>query len=208
MASTNPPHDLCENLPFFDPVLDEFPAGQVTAVLNGLTGVPHEDAERIYDAVLEQLRAKAELFIRRFPLLKNQVEADDLISEFYRRLLEKTCTESLNDRGHFFGLACLQFNWILLDMLKERTGKTIITANCPSTDTGPATQAARKLDVAEIFDFIEQKLCEKDRDIVLLRCLLELGFREIAELMEESLATTHSRYKAAIERIRRRFDIE
>ncbi len=191
--------------------LDEYETGEVTEFLRGLgdgrDGLFADD--RLFDTVVSQLRRQAAAVLRGFPTARS-VEADDLVNEFWTRLASKLAHADIQDRRHFFALACKNFRWILLDMRKAANAgrECLPSTEIPSTMTGPATLARRRLEFEEVARFIEDStsLSGEMREILNMRHLLGMTFQQVADTIGMPLATVHLRHQEALDMIQRHFD--
>lgn len=193
-------------IPYLDDRLGQFASGEVTSVLHKIgDGTLTMDSERIFEAVVDQLTAKAEQIIRKFPRLRNKVEAEDLVAKFQETLLSKLSAASLADRRHFFALANRNFNWILQDMLKKRQEGTLVAIDEPDSATGPATKAARQVDLAQVINYLDTAIDPLDAEVFRLRVLQELTFDQIAVTVGIAKSTASAKFTAVQQNLMRRF---
>ena len=193
-------------IPYLQDPLDDYPTGAVTQVLQQLGQPLPGAAEKIFDAVLDQLTAKARAALNHFPQFQGDVEPDDLVNQFQINLLTNLSPEDINDRRHFFALAAKNFRWILLDLAKRRAnGHPEIVVEPAFTGTGPATHAQRTLDLEALFEFIERELDEEERTILDMRSLQGMTYQQIAHEVGSSTASVERHYKQTLQRIREHF---
>lgn len=191
---------------FFDDSLRDYASGEVTKVLQRLgEGTLTANSEQVFEAVNDQLTVKAEQIIRKFPRLRNKVEAAELVSKFQERLLSKLSAADLADRRHFFGLANKNFVWILRDMLKKRQEGTLVWIDGADTATGPATKVQRQVDLAQVFDYLDTEVDPLDAEVFRLRVLQELTFDQIAATVGIAKSTASAKFNAVQQALMRRF---
>lgn len=193
-------------VPYLPEPLDDYPTGAVTQVLQHLDQPLSNADEKIFDAVLEQLTAKAQAALRHFPQFQENLAPHDLVNQFQVNLLTNLSAADVRNRRHFLALAAQNFRWILLDLAKSKAnGQTEIVVEPVFTGTGPATSAQRKLDLQALFEFIENELEGEDRDILDLRALHGLTYRQIAQEVDSSTSTVERRYQDILRRLREHF---
>jgi len=193
-------------IPYLQDPLDDYPTGAVTQVLQNFGQPLSAYAEKIFDAVLDQLTAKARGALKHFQRFQGNVEPEDLVNQFQVNLLSNLSPEDVRDRRHFFALAAKNFRWILLDLAKRKAnGHTELPIDTADTGTGPATDAQRKLDLQALFAFIEHELDEEERTILDLRSLQGLTYQQIAREIDSSTSSVERQYKQTLQRIREHF---
>ena len=185
---------------FFTHPSDDEPSSVTNAIHKVNAG---DDDNDVFRWVVQQLRRRASSILAGFPKLHGRMQPDDLVNEFTQRLLEKIGPANVQNRDHFFGLACMNFRWILRDMAK-RSRTALIT-----TSVAEAREQTQSLaDFVEILEFVENNLDESDRRLLELRIELGLKWREVADLLEMPIATASDRLDRVIVRIRNKFGIE
>ncbi|MDR2547247.1 MAG: RNA polymerase sigma factor [Lachnospiraceae bacterium] len=167
--------------------------------------------KEIYEAYLSYI------FRIVFDVLKSRENAEDITSEFFIKLWEKAGSYRLGG-GHRAFLTVMARN-MAIDFLRKHR-KEELTAmlqdlgagadevgNTPGTAVSAAMVETNPTEAAVIAEMTIQKaldlLGEAERQIIGMKVLGELTFREIAEVLKCPLGTVTWRYQNAIKKLRR-----
>lgn len=157
----------------------------------GLKEIYDEYGKTIYQCVLQ--------------ILHNRQDAEDVTSEFFLKLWQIADTYCFGGR-HKRWLVTIARN-MALDLLKKRkrevltlNGDTEESAlNEPADSVSTEDTVTEKLTVAEALDSLE----ESEREIVNMRILADMTFKDIAAVLEKPLGTVTWKYRNAIEKLRK-----
>ncbi len=140
-----------------------------------------------------------------FQILHNRQDAEDVTSEFFLKLWQIADTYCFGGR-HKRWLVTIARN-MALDLLKKRK-REVLTLNEdteegvskePADSVSTEDTVAEKLSVAEALDSLE----ESEREIVNMRILADMTFKDIAAVLEKPLGTVTWKYRNAIEKLRK-----
>lgn len=167
---------------------------------DGLKEVYEEYASYIYGIVRQ--------------LLQNKEEAEDITSEFFIRLWEKSDTYKPGT-GHKGWMATIARNLAidyirrhkreeLVDFSTEKDAEGAVQTISVSTVTeaqagGVEEQVVADISMQEALSYLK----EGERQIVHMKIMGELTFQEIADILQEPLGTVTWRYREAIKKLRR-----
>lgn len=160
----------------------------VTRLLGAAGGGDREALERLYESVYSELRAMAEVGMRR-ERGAHTLQPTALVNEVYVRLAS---AKQWENRRHFFGAAAQAMRRILVDHARrkyaekrgaglERVTLTDLDVSAPEED----------LDVLAVNDALD-RLAEEDprlAEVVNLRFFAGMSIEETAQAMETSPAT-------------------
>lgn len=140
-----------------------------------------------------------------FRILHNRQDAEDVTSDFFLKLWQIADTYCFGGR-HKRWLVTIARN-MALDLLKKRK-REVLTLN-EDTEEGVSSEPAdsvstedtvtEKLSVEEALDSLE----ESEREIVNMRILADMTFKDIAAVLEKPLGTVTWKYRNAIEKLRK-----
>lgn len=140
-----------------------------------------------------------------FQILHNKQDAEDVTSEFFLKLWQIADTYCFGGR-HKRWLVTIARN-MALDLLKKRKREVLTlnedteegVQNEPADSISTEDTVAEKLTVAEALDSLE----ESEREIVNMRILADMTFKDIAAVLEKPLGTVTWKYRNAIEKLRK-----
>ncbi len=140
-----------------------------------------------------------------FQILHNRQDAEDVTSEFFLKLWQIADTYCFGGR-HKRWLVTIARN-MALDLLKKRKREVLTlnedteegVSNEPADSVSTEDTVAEKLSVAEALDSLE----ESEREIVNMRILADMTFKDIAAVLEKPLGTVTWKYRNAIEKLRK-----
>ena len=155
-------------------------------------------------------------------IVENKEQAEDVTSEFFIKLWDISDTYKPG-RGHRGWLATIARNLaidsirktkreVLTDSFEEKNGEEegkMSYTDIQASDQNPAekgnSQSLVEDEVVENLSIQEAlaKLNEKEREVVHLKVMGELSFKEIAQILEEPMGTITWRYQNAIKKLRR-----
>ncbi len=140
-----------------------------------------------------------------FQILHNRQDAEDVTSEFFLKLWQIADTYCFGGR-HKRWLVTIARN-MALDLLKKRKREVLTlnedteegVSNEPADSVSTEDTVAEKLSVAEALENLE----ESEREIVNMRILADMTFKDIAAVLEKPLGTVTWKYRNAIEKLRK-----
>ncbi len=140
-----------------------------------------------------------------FQILHNRQDAEDVTSEFFLKLWQIADTYCFGGR-HKRWLVTIARN-MALDLLKKRKREVLTlnedteegVSNEPADSVSTEDTVAEKLSVAEALENLE----ESEREIVNMRILADMTFKDIAAVLEKPLGTVTWKYRSAIEKLRK-----
>ena len=150
-------------------------------------------------------------------LLSTREEAEDITSEFFIRLWEKS--ESYRGgSGHKGWMATIARN-LAIDYIRKRTREEVVDFSTErETEEGVQNFSARSAmrEESKIEKSVEDQvladismeealsqLKESERRVVHMKIIADMTFQEIADILEESLGTVAWRYREAVKKLRR-----
>ena len=169
------------------------PASEETAVPENVTvaiqemGEQSRGNEEIYRWIQRRLHKRSERILRQFPRYASSVDPDQLISEFIIQLLGKIGAASVKNRDHFFGMSCMYFRWILMNMANRTTLQK---------SGEPDQQPGRSYDMEafiSLLDYIETELTEEEQQLINMRLILEFRWKNIETILQTPRATLSDR---------------
>lgn len=166
------------------------PAEDVTGLLIALRGGDNAAADRLMQAVYEDLRKKAAAFLRR-ERPGHTLQPTALVHETYLRMIDQKRVVWQN-RAHFLGVAAEMMRRILVNHARDRKaakrggGGTRVTLDEALARSGP-----RELDLIALDDALSElaTLDPMQSRVVELRAFGGLSVEETAEVMAISPAT-------------------
>lgn len=141
-----------------------------------------------------------------YQIIQNKENAEDVTSEFFLRLWERAGQYKTESGGHRGYLAAIARN-MSIDFLRKSGREQLVAAG--EEDTGPHAETEGKLSVEQevVEELSVQEALErlelKEREIVHLKIMGELTFREIAGILHMPMGTVTWKYKNALEKLRR-----
>ncbi len=150
-------------------------------------------------------------------LLANKEEAEDITSDFFIRLWEKSDTYKPG-RGHKGWMATIARNMAVDYIRKRKREEPVDFSENREEDTGVASiaQKADWMQAKENPNSVETevlaemtiqeamaKLKEAERKVVHMKIMGQMTFQEIADILQEPLGTVAWRYNQAIKTLRR-----
>lgn len=152
---------------------------------------------RIYE------KYRIELFTIAVSLLGDRDLAEDCLHDVFVRLAESAdgVRVASNLKGY---LASCLINRARDQIRRQakRIGCPPEELDCCAAQAGPSQQLINDEQVAALLNAIGQLPCEQ-REVFVLHAQAGLAFREIARIQETPLRTVHSRYRYAIEKLRK-----
>ena len=150
-------------------------------------------------------------------LLSTREEAEDITSEFFIRLWEKS--ESYRGgSGHKGWMATIARN-LAIDYIRKRKREEVVDFSTErETEEGVQNFSARSAmrEESKIEKSVEDQvladismeealsqLKESERRVVHMKIIADMTFQEIADILEESLGTVAWRYREAVKKLRR-----
>ncbi len=140
-----------------------------------------------------------------FQILHNKHDAEDVTSDFFLKLWQIADTYCFGGR-HKRWLVTIARN-MALDMLKKRKHEVLTlnedteegTLKEPADSVSTEDAVTEKLSVAEALDSLE----ESEREIVNMRILADMTFKDIAAVLGKPLGTVTWKYRNAIEKLKK-----
>src|SRR5262245_10818335 len=157
-----------------------------------------DDQERLFEAVVGELRRTAGAYMRR-ERGNHTLQPTALVHEAYLRLIRDEDVR-WEDRAHFFGVAARVMRQILVDHARKRAaGKRRMarTALAPSDIVDPST--GQDVDVLDLHEALDEmaELDPRQAEIVELRYFGGLTENEVANLKQLSPVTIRREIAAA-----------
>ncbi len=150
-------------------------------------------------------------------LLANKEEAEDITSDFFIRLWEKSDTYKPGS-GHKGWMATIARNMAIDYIRKRKREEPVDFSENREEDTGgiSAGKKADMIQARERSNSVEEEvigeitikealalLKESERRVVHMKIMGQMTFQEIADILEEPMGTVAWRYRQAIETLRR-----
>ncbi len=141
-----------------------------------------------------------------YPIILNQVrnpqDAEDVTSEFFIKLWRLADTYK-EGNGHKAWLAAIARN-MAVDLLRKNR-REILTDDFAAAALEPSARENTEEQVLSDMSLKEalQKLKPEEREIVHLKIMGEITFREIADMLKLPMGTVTWRYQSAIKKLRR-----
>ena len=142
----------------------------------------------IYDCMARQMFALA------LSILKNYADAEDAMQETFLKVIKSINTYQKNGNARAWLLSITRNTAI--DILRKKNGSVCIED--VSVISTPANDFAEKFAVDEAL----MSLQGDDREIVVLKIVSGLKFREISELVGLPLTTVQKRYQRALKKLK------
>lgn len=138
-----------------------------------------------------------------YQIIQNKENAEDVTSDFFLRLWEKADYYKAEYSGHRGYLAAIARN-MAIDFLRK-SGREQLTDTGEDADTAATGDPTPEQEVIEELSMKQAlaKLEVREREIVHLKIMGELTFREIAEILHMPMGTVTWKYKNALEKLRR-----
>lgn len=140
-----------------------------------------------------------QIFALVFSIVKNYPDSEDAMQETFAKVTEKINTYRKDGNGRAWIMSIARN--IAIDTLRKRKQ----TVEIESLDYIPDEEDFTK--AAEINDLLAN-LEEKDRDVVILKAVNGLKFKEICEIVELSQAATEKRYRRALGKLKKIYNKE
>ncbi|MBQ7780901.1 MAG: sigma-70 family RNA polymerase sigma factor [Lachnospiraceae bacterium] len=150
-------------------------------------------------------------------LLANKEEAEDITSDFFIRLWEKSETYKPGS-GHKGWMATIARNMAIDYIRKRKREEPVDFSENREEDTGgvSAGKKAEMIQAGEKSNSVEEQviadmtikealalLKESERRVVHMKIMGQMTFQEIADILEEPMGTVAWRYRQAIKTLRR-----
>lgn len=157
----------------------------------GLKGIYDEYGKTIYQSV--------------YLILHNQQDAEDITSEFFLKLWKIADTYCFGGK-HKRWLVTIARN-MALDLLKKQKREQLTLdednenagANEPADAVSTEDTVTGKLAVAEALEYLD----ESEREIVNMKILADMTFKDIAAVLGKPLGTVTWKYRNAISKLRK-----
>lgn len=149
-------------------------------------------------------------------LLSTREEAEDITSEFFIRLWEKS--ESYRGgSGHKGWMATIARN-LAIDYIRKRKREEVVdfSTECETEEGGRNFSARNAMPGGKNGESVEEQvladismeealsqLKESERRVVHMKIVADMTFQEIADILEEPLGTVAWRYREAVKKLRR-----
>ena len=150
-------------------------------------------------------------------LLSTREEAEDITSEFFIRLWEKSESDR-GGSGHKGWMATIARN-LAIDYIRKRKREEVVDFSTErETEEGVQNFSARSAmrEESKIEKSVEDQvladismeealsqLKESERRVVHMKIIADMTFQEIADILEEPLGTVAWRYREAVKKLRR-----
>ncbi len=131
-------------------------------------------------------------------LLHNKEEAEDITSDFFIRLWEKSDTYKPGG-GHKGWMATIARNMAVDYIRKHKREEFSDTVNDRESEENVEHQVLADISIEEALATLK----ESERKVVHLKIMGELTFKEIAEILEQPMGTVTWHYNQAIKKLRR-----
>lgn len=131
-------------------------------------------------------------------LLHNKEEAEDITSDFFLRLWEKSDTYKPGG-GHKGWMATIARNMAVDYIRKHKREEFSETVSDRESDENVEHQVLAGISINEALE----KLKDSERKVVHLKIMGELTFKEIAEILDQPMGTVTWHYNQAIKKLRR-----
>lgn len=131
-------------------------------------------------------------------LLHNKEEAEDITSDFFIRLWEKSDTYKPGG-GHKGWMATIARNMAVDYIRKHKREEFSETVSEKESDENIEQQVLADISINEALATLK----ESERKVVHLKIMGELTFKEIAEILEQPMGTVTWHYNQAIKKLRR-----
>lgn len=170
-------------------------SGDVTRLLRAWGAGDRSVEDRLFEAVLPDLRRVASGLLRREPA-DHSLETAGLINEAYLRLADAR-QRDWTDRRHFFRLAARMMRRLIVDHARGRRGTGAVPLEAlPQLLRGRDAQLEQAVAIDRLLDDLEASHPELAR-VVELRFFLGLTEQETAGALEITLRTEQRRFAEA-----------
>lgn len=140
-----------------------------------------------------------------YQILQNKENAEDVTSEFFLRLWEKADCYKTEHSGHRGYLATIARN-MAIDFLRK-SGREQLVDTGEEPETGAVTAGNRTIEQEVIEELSMKEALAKlevgEREIIHLKIMGEMTFREIAGILHMPMGTVTWKYRSALEKLRR-----
>lgn len=156
---------------------------------------PH-DQQQLLVAVYAELKARARRIRRGHA--DGTLNTTALVHESFLKIMESN--PRIRDREHLHRLAALAMRQLLIDKVRERQaekrGGDLQRVDLDDLDIAEVDSEAEWTQVQQAMERLD-KLSPRMADVFLLRAFGDLGYEEIADLLECSKSSAHRDFEAA-----------
>lgn len=131
-------------------------------------------------------------------LLHNREEAEDITGDFFIRLWEKSDTYKCGG-GHKGWMATIARNMAVDYIRKHKKEELSETVNDRESEENVEHQVLSDISIKEALTMLK----ESEREVLHLKIMGELTFKEIAAILEQPMGTVTWHYNQAIKKLRR-----
>ncbi len=146
----------------------------------------------VYDCMARQMFALA------LTILKNYADAEDAIQETFLKVMQSIDTYRKNGNARAWVLSITRNTAI--DILRKKKDSVCVEDVSAMSKQSSNNDFSEKLIIDEALMALEQQ----DREIVVLKIVSRMKFREISELVGLPLATVQKRYQRALKKLETR----
>ncbi len=148
----------------------------------------------IYDCMARQM------FVLALSILKNYADAEDAMQETFLKVIQSIYTYRENGNARAWLLSITRN--VAIDMLRKKKDMTCIDdlSVIPEKSSG---DFADSLALNEALMNLEQA----DREIIVLKIVSGMKFRDISDLVELPLSTVQKRYQRALKKLKRQLQL-
>jgi RNA polymerase sigma-70 factor, ECF subfamily len=142
---------------------------------------------------------KSKLFNYAVSLVSNKATAEDVVHSVFKKMLEKDIKPQ-NLKAYIYRSIKNEIIdiWRKPQLFYE---EELVFELKDEKDT-------KDNDLAEYVQYSLNKLDAKDKDIIILKIYNDMTFKEIAEVLDESINTISSRYRRGLEKLKKYIDGE
>jgi RNA polymerase sigma factor (TIGR02999 family) len=172
--------------------------GEITQLLDALTGGDSAASERFYAVVYSELKKLAFGHLRRQATLTN-LDAPSLVHETFMRLVQRGSLHVVNRRA-FFGYASHVMRSVIIDYVRERAAqKRGGDPDLLTLTTGYAEDSFVGHEVDALHEALRQlqRIDERLHDVVEMRYFGGLSIEEVAEVLGVSTITVKRDWRKA-----------
>lgn len=166
--------------------------------------MPTHTTSQTWSDCYTQLAPKLVLYARQW--LTSQADAEDVVQQAFVKFWRRQPDAS----AEHWPLLYATVRTTALDFLRSTERRSRREQSVAATDTpwfeGAGTMSMGSIEQREHAEAMQealQQLSTAQREVVVLRIWAELTFQQIAEMMGESINTVASRYRYALEALRR-----
>ena len=183
--------------------------GTVTELLARLHAGDRDAEDGLYRVVIDQLVGKARKILRGYKIgREGVVEPEELVAEVFQSLRRVLASHDVKNRQQFFRIACNNFRWKILEMLKRRRYgiHEVAAEDVPEPVAGGTSISSRVANADLVASALHEiaQLDETQRQLMECHFYLDMSFREIGELLGQPHTTVRYRYQQIIQRLRDR----